>query len=253
MFKLKRKYKDSSIEALRTFIFTRFYPRVVVGGYVGMHHLRNLISPLGVNTILLVYVLLLTLLVAQELLHGDPLWRSVLLTLLVAHVIYDLLANVELIYIAMAKETPSFELEVVMLSDCMTFDDRLRRLRVRGDPKALAHAEQQAAVLRDCGEQSLAWPAGLKIRDKRSGQCWKLYEHEQNDYEAHLDLGNQKRMVMDTDDFLFIAVIQELVDRRLSPKRRDQIWNRLYRAGLYIKPCSADAPILLPGETGVIV
>ncbi|MBK1646688.1 hypothetical protein CKO25_19000 [Thiocapsa imhoffii] len=250
MFDLKQKYLDSNNEAFHTFIFTGAYLRAVWANYVGMHRLRNLLSLLGVNAVLLVYALLVLLLPVQEWLYGDAQYRSVLLTLIAANVIYDMLANVEWFYIARSCETSSFKTELVLVSDRMTIDDRLRRLREKGDPKALAFAERQAASYKMAGEQSLFWVCGKKLVEKKSGRCWKLYEGEANDYEEMLKQWNPDKF---EKDIIFIAAIQELVDRRLPLEKREQIWNRMFRAGLYIRPCSEGGSALLPGEDALIV
>lgn len=243
MLNLKRKYKVQSLEPLGIMIeMWQIYPGVLQGGYMQMHRFRSILSRLGINFIILTYAFLVVLLFAQEVLVGDPLWRQYLLTFLLSHVIFDLMVNVEPLYIAETNETTDYSSEMILVCDRMTFTDRIRQLRRDGLEKAADRVSRTAKVQETSSEpfQSMQWVAGYDIRQKNTGRGWRVMVNERDDY-ASVARSNHDKPIKRCSNY--VAFFQEMDDRRLSRQRREIVLKRLQRYCLRIE-CDDGSPLM---------
>ena len=228
MSSLKQKYRVKSLQPLGLVNIWQMYPGILINGYRQMHQFRNIFSQVGINFIILTYAFLVALLVAQEVLVGDALWRQYLLTFLMTHVIFDLLVNVEPLYIAQSNETKDYTSDITIVCDRITFADRISQLRRNGLDKEAdlvsRNPKAQASSSDPC--QSQQWVAGFEIRHKATGRKWRVYTSEGTDYMSHVESTRAKSNHCAAN---YMNYLQEMNDRRLSRQRREIVLKRLQR------------------------
>lgn len=228
MLNLKRKYKVKSLEPWDLRGMWKIYPSLLFTDYLQMHRLRNILSRLGINLMILTYAFLVFLLVAHEVLVGDPLWRQQLLTLLLTHVVFDLLVNVEPLYIAQNGETKDYTTDLIFGCDRVTFADRIRRLRQEGRNEEADNVCRIEKAQANSSEpfQTMHWVAGFEIRHKATGRKWRIYLTDGNDYDSWVRSQHVKSRKILTN---FLAIFQEMDDRQLSRQCREIVLKRLQR------------------------
>lgn len=228
MLSLKQKYRIKSLEPLGLMDMWRMYPDILISGYTQMHQFRNILSQVGINFIILTYACLVALLIAQEVLVGDSLWRQHLLTLLLTHVIFDLLVNVEPFYIVQSNETKDYTAKIIFGCDRITFADRILQLRRDGFDKEADSVSRTAKAQANSSDpmQSVQWIAGFEIRHKATGRQWRVYTSEGDDYVSYVKALRAKSTRGIAN---YMAIFQEMDDRRLSLKHREIVLKRLQR------------------------
>jgi len=172
MFAFKRKYLEDSLEPLAIFWSTRYYPGVILGNYLNLHKLRNVLSPLGLNGFILGYVLIGLLLLLQEVLIGDPAARRLMVIALATHMLYDILLNLEVLRLGTRSETEHYTSKLIVHEDRLTFEQRIRQLEQQGrasEVKRVRHIAQNGH-----GLDRLQWIAGIRIREKGAGNSWRF-------------------------------------------------------------------------------
>lgn len=236
MFAFKRKYLEDSLEPLAIFWSTPYYPGVVLGNYRNLHRLRNVLSPLGINGFILGYVLIGLLLPLQEVLIGDPAARHLMVIALATHLLYDILLNLEVLRLGSRSETEHYTSELIVHEDRLTFEQRIQQLEQQGrtsEAKQVRHIAQNAH-----GLDRLQWIGGIRLREKGAGNSWLIRLTDGDDYEAHMARPNKHASIS-----CVLAVFQEVRDRRLSPRRRQQVLRRLAQNGLHIQPGCSQPPV----------
>lgn len=230
MLEFKRKYLAKSLEPLAIFGWTRYYSGTVMGNYFRLHKIRSFLSPIGINGFILGYIFLALILILEEILIGDPATRNFMLIALATHALYDLLLNLEVFYLGNISETKNYTSELLVCEDRLTFEQRIHQLKQQDRPQELKQIQRIAQNAH--GLDRLTWIGGIRIREKGTGSCWSIRITEENDYESHMKKSNKPDCLS-----CVLPVFQEVRDRNLSAKRRQQILRRLERNGIYIKPC----------------
>lgn len=236
MFAFKRKYLEDSLEPLAIFWSTHYYPGVVFGNYRNLHKLRNILSPLGINGFILGYVLIGLLLCLQEALIGDPAARHLVAIALATHMLYDILLNLEVLRLGIRSETEHYTSELIVHEDRLTFEQRAQQLEQQGrapEAKRVRRIAQNSHNL-----DRLQWIAGIRIREKGAGDSWLIRLTDGDDYESHMARPNKRAAFS-----CVLPVFQEVRDRRLSPRRRQQVLRRLAQNGLHIEPGCSQQPV----------
>jgi hypothetical protein len=236
MFGFKRKYVQNSLEAFDIFFWTKIYLGAVFSNYLFMHSLRSILSPLGINGFILGYCFLSLFLLAQEIVIGDPVWRTQLLALLATQVIFDGLMNLEPFYFALDAETEHYTSNDILCQDHLTVEERSRQLRQQGKTKEAREIDRLTTMMSECTipMRNISWVTGVMIKEKQTGNCWRLRVYEAENYEVY---PNTKLSKHTPSSPLLMAIFQEIRDRRLSLERRQQVWKRLQKRGVRIEPC----------------
>lgn len=230
MFALKQKYFHEDVTLFIAMSNSIFYMKVVFDNYRGLHQLRNVLSPIGVNGFIIGYIVIGLLCVLEEVLLGDVAARGVLLVLLATQVLYDMLFNFDVLRVAIRSETEHYLSEFVMYEDQLNFAQRMEQLTQQGRTKELKTVRRVARNF--LPTEHLRWIGAVRIREKGAGQSWLVQLTDGDDYEAHVVRQQRKFFTH------LLAVFQEVRDRGLSPKRREQVLQRLERYyGIHIEPC----------------
>ena len=242
MFEFKRKYLSDSLEPLEIFWLTHHFPVFVFGNYLNLHKLRHFLSPLGINGFILGYAFIGLLFLLQELLIGDPAARQFILIILATHVTYDVLLNMEVLRLGIRSETEHYTCEYLFHEHQLTFEQRIQQLEQQG---RVSEVRRVRHIARNSGGFGhLRWIGGIRIREKGTSHCWMVRITDGDDYESHLAQSNRR-----ADLPCVLPIFQEVRDRRLSPRRRQQVLRRLALKGLNIEPCGGPQSVEVLSES----